>query len=44
MDGFVFSNDQIETYSLRLIRLNQSHHIEHFRFYPPSPTRPQFYG
>jgi hypothetical protein len=22
-DGFVFSNDQIEAYSLRLIRLNQ---------------------
>jgi hypothetical protein len=32
-DGFVFSNDQIETYSLRLIRLNQSRHIEHLRFH-----------
>jgi hypothetical protein len=34
-DGFVFSNDQIETFSHRLIRLNQSHHIEHIRFYAP---------
>jgi hypothetical protein len=34
-DGFVFSNDQIETYSHRLIRLNQSRHIEHVRFYAP---------
>jgi hypothetical protein len=32
-DGFVFSNDQIEAYSLRLIRLNQSHHIGHLRFH-----------
>jgi hypothetical protein len=37
-DGFVFSIDQIETYSLRLIRLNQSRHIEHVRFYAP-PAR-----
>jgi hypothetical protein len=34
-DGFVFSNDQIETFSHRLIRLNQSRHIEHIRFYAP---------
>ena len=34
-DGFVFSNDQIETYSQRLIRLNASRHIEHIRFYAP---------
>ena len=32
-DGFVFSIDEIETYSRRLIRLNQSRHIEHLRFY-----------
>jgi hypothetical protein len=34
-DGFVFSSDQIETFSLRLIRLNESRHIEHIRFYAP---------
>ena len=34
-DGFVFSTDQVETYSQRLIRLNQSRHIEHIRFYAP---------
>src|SRR5579864_9026567 len=34
-DGFVFSIDQIETYSQRLIRLNQSRHVEHLRFYAP---------
>jgi len=34
-DGFVFSNDQIEAYSLRLIRLNESHHIGHLRFHAP---------
>jgi hypothetical protein len=33
-DGFVFSNDQIEAYSLRLIRLNESHHIGHLRSTP----------
>ena len=33
VDGFVFSNDEVETYSRRLIRLNQSRHIEHLRFY-----------
>jgi hypothetical protein len=34
-DGFVFSSDQIETFSLRLIRLNDSCHIEHIGFYVP---------
>ena len=34
-DGFVFSNDQIETFSQRLIRLNESRHIEHIRFCAP---------
>lgn len=34
-DGFVFSHDQIETHSHRLIRLNESRHIEHIRFYAP---------
>ena len=32
-DGFVFSIDQIEAHSRRLIRLNQSRHIEHVKFY-----------
>lgn len=32
-DGFVFSNDQIETFSRRLIRVNQSRHIEYLRFH-----------
>ena len=31
--GFVFSNHQIETYSQRLMLLNESRHIEHIRFY-----------
>jgi hypothetical protein len=34
-DGFVFSNDQVEAYSQRLIRLNQSHRIGHLRFHAP---------
>jgi len=38
-DGFVFSNDQIETYSRRLIRLNESRHIEHLRFHAAPITR-----
>ena len=38
-DGFVFSTDQVETYSQRLIRLNQSRHIEHIRFYAPPPRQ-----
>ena len=32
-DGFVFSKDQIETFSQRLIYLNQSRHIEHICFH-----------
>ena len=39
-DGFVFSTDQVETYSQRLIRLNQSRHIEHIRFYAPPHYAP----
>ena len=38
-DGFVFSNDQIETYSHRLMRLNQSRHIEYIRFQAPPVER-----
>jgi hypothetical protein len=41
-DGFVFSSDQIETFSLRLIRLNESRHIEHIRFYAPFTALPLF--
>ena len=32
-DGFVFSNEEIEAHSQRLIRLNRSRHIEHVRFH-----------
>jgi hypothetical protein len=32
-DGFVFSKDEIEAFSQRLMRLNQSRHIEHVRFH-----------
>jgi hypothetical protein len=32
-DGFVFSKDQIEAHSRRLMRLNQSRHIEHVLFH-----------
>jgi len=38
-DGFVFSSDQIETFSQRLIRQNESRHIEHIRFYAAPPAR-----
>jgi hypothetical protein len=34
-DGFVFSHEQIETHRQRLIRLNQSRHIEYLRFHGP---------
>jgi hypothetical protein len=39
-DGFVFSNDEIEAFSQRLMRLNQSRHIEHVLFHmqPPAPA------
>jgi len=32
-NGFVFSKDQVERFSQRLILLNQSRHIEHVRFH-----------
>ncbi len=37
--GFVFSKDQVEAFSQRLIRLNESRHIEHVRFYMQPPAR-----
>jgi hypothetical protein len=43
-DGFVFSKDQIETFSHRLIRLNESRHIEHIRFYAASLAHPASYN
>jgi hypothetical protein len=44
--GFVFSKDQVEAFSLRLMRLNQSRHIEHVRFHmqPPSRTAGASFG
>ena len=36
-DGFVFSNDQVEAYAQRLMRLNQSRHIEYVLFDMPPP-------
>jgi hypothetical protein len=38
--GFVFSKDQVEAFSQRLQRINESRHIEHVRFYmrPPAPA------
>jgi hypothetical protein len=37
--GFVFSKDQVERFSQRLQRLNESRHIEHVRFYmAPRPA------
>jgi hypothetical protein len=36
--GFVFSKDQVEAFSQRLISLNQSRHIEHVRFYMQPPA------
>jgi hypothetical protein len=38
-DGFVFSKDQVEAFAQRLIRLNESRHIEHVRFYMQPPAR-----
>jgi hypothetical protein len=39
-DGFVFSLSQIETHSQRLMRLNESRHVEYIRFHaPPQQTR-----
>jgi len=37
--GFVFSKDQVETFAQRLMRLNESRHIEHVRFYMQPPAR-----
>ena len=39
--GFVFSKDQVEAFSQRLMRLNESRHIEHVRFHmqPPASSR-----
>ena len=36
-DGFVFSKDEIETFSQRLMRLNHSRHIEHVLFHMQPP-------
>jgi len=38
-DGFVFSKDQVEAFSQRLMRLNQSRHIEHVLFHMQPPTQ-----
>jgi hypothetical protein len=38
MHGFVFSKDQVKAFSERLMRLNESRHIEHVRFYMPPAT------
>jgi len=39
--GFVFSKDQVEAYAQRLIRLNESRHIEYVRFHMPPATKNQ---
>ena len=39
-NGFVFSKDQVEACSQRLIRLNQSRHIEHVLFHMQPPIQP----
>jgi hypothetical protein len=36
--GFVFSKDQVEAFAQRLMRLNESRHIEHVRFYMTPAT------
>ena len=38
-DGFVFSRDQVEAFAQRLIRLNESRHIEHVLFHMQPPAR-----
>ena len=38
-DGFVFSNDQVEAFSQRLMLLNQSRHIEHVLFHMQPPIQ-----
>jgi len=37
--GFVFSKDQVEAFAQRLIRLNESRHIEHVRFHMQPPHK-----
>jgi hypothetical protein len=37
--GFVFSRDQVEAFSQRLMRLNESLHIEHVRFHMQPAAR-----
>ncbi len=38
--GFVFSKDQVEAYSRRLMGLNESRHVEHVLFHRQPPPRP----
>ena len=38
-DGFVFSKDQVEVFSQRLMRLNESRHIEHVLFHMQPPIQ-----
>ncbi len=38
-DGFVFSKDQVEAFSERLMRLNEARHIEQVRFFMQPPPR-----
>jgi hypothetical protein len=37
--GFVFSKDEIEAFSQRLMRLNESRHIEHVLFHMQPPKQ-----
>jgi hypothetical protein len=39
-DGFVFSREQIEAHSQRLMRLNESRHIEHVLFHTAASHQP----
>ncbi len=39
-DGFVFSKDEIEAFSQRLMRLNESRHIDHVLFHMKPPAQP----
>jgi hypothetical protein len=40
--GFVFSKCDVEAFAQRLMRLNESRHIEHVRFHmPPHPSEPR---
>ena len=38
-DGFVFSRDQIEAHTQRLMRLNESRYVEHVLFHMQPPAR-----